>query len=571
VDLRFRESVICSAVVLVVLVSAGCNTSNPGNVKKSFYSYDFDRARRSVRSESLGKLDSDTVLYCNRLGMASLADGDLAEASSSLGRSYKIMESGKVTTKSRIVAATIISDNITVWKGEPFEQAMTYYAYAVTRALSGDWQNARAAIRGSLRKLKDFSDEVAKSDKKLKKKTAAVDSKRLAELANTQEKGKKDYDFLRDAGKLVASDFALGYIVQGLAERQLGTGGAALELAVKSRPQLAPLVAKIRAGQYNTILIVDYGRGPQKYNHGPDRIFTSWRKSESRTGADLQVSANGKAVSVFSRPTLNLNKLIANHRWKNLENARKTKSIIGSALVAGGTVRMMTARNSDQAIAGLLVALVGAAVKASAAASIRHNEVLPHSVYLTPLNLPACSNDGIKVRVQIADDPSSAFVVPNVRPGTSKKPAVIYLRLFRRSMVPPYFAVDRCIHSNDHVAPRKGSFPYILGGTCVARPTQKVLAAYQAGGFLRGLSVRDLEDLYRMEGIQFAPGPNSEGKWSHDSYRHILMGGKVLRTPHPYTVGYKQLMCSPHAPYSPDSDRVEQLAAEIRARMPARP
>ena len=476
-----------------------------------------------------------------------------------------------MNTSSRIAAATIISDEITIWKGEPFEQAMAYYSYAVSLALNGDWENVRPAIRGSLRKLHDFSEATAKRDEKGEKVAGNPNSDELAKLAAQAEKDKKgekakDYDFFRDAAKYVETDFALGYVIQGIAERHLKASGAGLKAAVGINPQLKPLINQIRRGAYNTILIVDYGRGPTKYNYGTDRVFTGWKPMEWSTGASLQVAANGEALSVFGRPVLDVNQMSLNHRWKNLENARKAKSTLGTAVLVGGAAVATYGGSQDSGWIGLGMMLAGLALKASAAADIRHNELLPHSTYLTVLNLPK-SKKPVALKVGVADDPTSTFVLPCVWPGTSEKPAVIYLRLFKagaKAQAPAYFQHTVCRYRNRCEPPRKGDYPYILGGNCVAPPTQTVLKAYQAGGYLRGMSVEDLRSLYREEGILFRPGPDAEGKWSNDNYRHVLEGGKVLFTPHAYTVGYKRLMYQEHKPYRPRSKRVKTLAKKTR-------
>jgi hypothetical protein len=86
---------------------------------------------------------------------------------------------------------------------------------------------------------------------------------------------------------------------------------------------------------------------------------------------------------------------------------------------------------------------------------------------------------------------------------------------------------------------------------------------YQSGGYLLNMSLDELSDLYRQEGIHFGAGPPEPGRRLQDDFRHILEGGNALFTPAYGTIGYKRLMYSGHAPYAPKSPRVAELASRI--------
>ena len=108
----------------------------------------------------------------------------------------------------------------------------------------------------------------------------------------------------------------------------------------------------------------------------------------------------------------------------------------------------------------------------------------------------------------------------------------------------------------------EGDWPWILGGNDVSTPSRAALEAYQANGHLLDMTVEDLRDLYRDEGISFA----EPGRVAPPG-RHILDGGDALWTPLRDSMGFKRLMYQPHTPYAPISERVRNLAAELRVTM----
>ena len=107
--------------------------------------------------------------------------------------------------------------------------------------------------------------------------------------------------------------------------------------------------------------------------------------------------------------------------------------------------------------------------------------------------------------------------------------------------------------------------PYILGGDCVRTPGEETLRSYQDAGYLLDLSLNDLEDLYKLEGIliegrAYEPGPGL----------HILEGGSWLYTPKAGTAGFMRLYAQPQPPYQPRSPEVRDLAQRVRSDQVAR-
>ncbi len=83
--------------------------------------------------------------------------------------------------------------------------------------------------------------------------------------------------------------------------------------------------------------------------------------------------------------------------------------------------------------------------------------------------------------------------------------------------------------------------PYILGGTCIQKPSQATLAKYQSAGHLTNMTTVELENLYREEGITFAV-EDQKGR----TVRHVLEGGTSMIEPLAGTAGYARLFCQRH-------------------------
>ncbi|MFM9959001.1 MAG: hypothetical protein ACKVZJ_13100 [Phycisphaerales bacterium] len=348
-------------------------------------------------------LDENSLLNNARLGMASLAAGDVNSASNALRTAYQLLESGNVNDEGRIFAATVLSDGALVYKGEPYEQAMTYTALAWVSALRGDWENVRVAARASVRRLADFKD------------------------ADPSGKDR----FSREGVKLVESTFALGYLMEGIANRVLGEADdQPLDRAVALNASLRPLADAVRAGRFNALLVVESGRGPRKDSYGEDGASTRWVPRDPPAG-DLRVGIGGPFVTVA--PAADVNRMSADYRWNNLEDARRFKSGLGSVLVIGGITTAAASNNKDAQIAGLAAAGAGLLMKLLASADTRHNELIPGEVFVAALELPP---QGADIGISFSGGRSAPLSVPGVRPGTASAPTVIYLRSLASHGVP---------------------------------------------------------------------------------------------------------------------------------------
>lgn len=515
----------------------------------SYYRYDFASAREALRGDAMLRSDEQTILNNTRLGIASLADGDLHEAELALGKSFELLSTAGLN-KDRTVAAVLVHEGVRIWKGEPFEQALTYHYVATLYALKNDWENARAAAANALFRLTDFGGDQSQE--------------RLARRAA------QDPAYLERGYEAVDTNFALGFLMQAIASDLSGAPGAAdlLEDAVKVNPAIKPLAEAIGQRRYDTLLIVDYGKGPTKIAYGPDGALSRFQPQE-RVRGPLIVSSGGQMIA-RADAACDVNQMAADHRWNNLEDVRRAKSVIGDVLVFGGTVAAMHGadRRDEAAFFGGVGAIVaGLLSKSGAKADTRYCEFMPQSIFVVPLLLESRSD----LRVSVQGDAGSLLVLDDVEPGSTSEPRAIYLRIHGLDGPDPDWLHRRkALYGNDHAGVRPGDYPWILGGQDVSTPDRRTLQAYQANGYLEGFSVGDLVGLYDAEGILIGSGmENRPEAMRNPSFRHILEGGTGLFTPHPNSMGYKRLMCGRYPPYRPKSELVRNLSAAIRVKQDA--
>ncbi len=502
-----------------------------------YYQYDFTAARESLRRDA-ERNNKDVLLNNVRLGLAAMADGDQQEAQRALGRCFDLLSTAGLN-KDRTTAAILIDEGVKIWKGEPFEQALTYYWVAALYATLGDWDNVRAASANALFRLTDFG--AAQTTRTLTRNAAA------------------DPAYLETGYTAVDTSFALGFLMEAIGSKLSGAAGGntQLDAAVDIDRRLAGIVSTLRSGAYDTLLMVDYGKGPTKTAYGPDDALVRFVAQERHHG-DVIVSFNDRSKGSF-RAVCDVNRMAVDHRWNNLEDVRKAKSRIGNLLLTGGAITLAHGASSNSegaAFAGVAMMLAGALTRLGARADTRYVEFAPQSIYLVPLLLESPGN----LRVGVEGDPGSTMVLPAFEPGRPGAPQAVYLRLHGfDSADPPWLAASETLYGNDATGVQGGDWPWILGGRDVSTPSRQTLEHYQLGGFLPGFTTADLEALYIDEGIVIGAG-NVDAASVQRSWRHVLEGGRTLFTPPPWSMGYKRLMYSPHHPYRPRSSTVRNLS-----------
>ena len=547
---RVTGTVLKSVFLTLTLCALlGCESA-PRNMPAvlDYYAYDFAGARKELRGNAELRNDEQVLLDNLRLGMSALADGDTDEAERALGKSFDWLSTAGLN-KDRTTAAIFLHEGVRIWKGEPFEQALAYHYVSALYATLGDWENARAAAANALFRLTDFG--------------ADQTPEKLVRGAAEKE------DYLETGYTAVDTNFALGFLMEAIASDLSGAAGSGgqFDAAVEINPQLAPLVEVLRGRNYDTLLIVDYGKGPTKIAYGRDAALVRFAEQDHAVNP-LAVSIDDYEAGSFGA-VCDVNQMAQDHRWNNLEDIRRAKSAIGDALIAGGYIVAATGsgRSSSkdgftQQLVGIGMVLAGYLSKSGAKADTRYLEFAPQSIYVVPLQLEQASD----LRVMVEGDVGSAMVLPDFQPGRPGAPRAVYLRLHGRdSPDPAWLTASQPLYTNDHAGVKPGDYPWILGGHDVSTPSRKTLEAYQAGGRLEDMTVADLRALYEAEGIHLGSGMENHPEVPRNpSYRHILEGGMGLFTPRPDSMGYKRLFFAPHEPYEPKSQLLRNARSGIR-------
>ncbi|HVT80892.1 MAG TPA: hypothetical protein VHM90_09560 [Phycisphaerae bacterium] len=353
------------ALATLAACFGGCNQTGreTRNAILAYDSGDYAQAAAMIKP-STGKLDENFVLNNCRYGSAALAAGQFEEAEHAFYEAHKVIDSGDTNDAGRQLQATVVYEGVKVWKGEPFERAMTGYYLGMLFCMKHDYGNARAAFQNSL-----FS---------------------------IRENAKKD-DLEHYAA--VESRFALGYFGVGYANLRLPSPRPDLakenfDKAVKYDPSLAPLIAEVQRPGVNTLIFIDAGRGPRKAARG-------WYNEESVFGPTPQevgpimppvALIDGRPVTRpnFNYSTVDTLAMAQDHRWMDIDTIKKVKAVIGTgAMAAGAGMTAYGANRNDKGfmIAGIGTMLAGAALSASSQSDTRYWEFLPRTVYIIPATL----------------------------------------------------------------------------------------------------------------------------------------------------------------------------------------
>ncbi len=550
-----RVILACAGLALATLVGAGPGCAQQRLDPRAVQSAQLGRFGpvAAKLSESLAKDPSDRNYLLGRVNVLqmTLAEGVPDAGEETANELFALLRTQGLNAD-KTTASVVLNEGIKVWKGEPFEQAMGYHAIAVQKAMRGEWDNARAAAQSSLFLLKDFSETVGTDA------TAADLAKAAAEADQKAEGGGEQ---LLNSGYAVAdSDFALGYLMNGIANRALGRDDEARDnfaAAANVDATLTDLATTLQSTRYNTVLIVEYGFGPEKRAEGPDGALSVWRPRTMSTNAPLAADVRSvgapedESQPIGTFPVVqDVNAMSRSLRWNNLEDVRSLKSALGDALLLGGVIVASNKNSNDDAQwIGLAIAALGLAMKGTAHADVRHAELLPQRVYVVPIDLAPGSSivtldvEGTRVTLTDLAPPTGPLQLRSVRIPTSAG---------------AWLSTPTLVYSNEYThQPLPGDdLPYIFGGRDVSRPSPAAMERYRRGGHLLTLTQVDLENLYREEGIALSV-EDQGGRMR----RHVLDGGDSLVPPLPGTVGYQRLFAQEHDPYRPKTDALKQAIA----------
>lgn len=497
--------------------------------------------------------DRSYILDRERLLLSALADGQARAADEAANETFSVLRVQGLN-EDKTVSSVVINEGVKIWKGEPFEQALGFHYVAVQKAMVGEWDNARAAAGSSLFLLKDFGEN------ERGEKATTLDIAR-----NAQKQGDQYFD---KGYTPTRTDFALGYLMSGLASRAIGRDDEAADNfneAARVNPALEKLRDALVGRGYNWAFVVDDGRGPRKTAYGPDDAlarFVPLMGSDQNLLTATLTGEGGAGGEASYPPVCDVNAMAQSHMWNNLEDVRIAKSAIGTALVQGGMLVAATSGrdrgkvNEAQLLAGLGAVLAGAIMKAGAAADTRHLELLPQRVYVVPMHV---DSRGSELTLRVQGDEGSRMVLAGIDPPRAGELGLRYVRL-GSGRGTRWAGSGRVVYGHDGYAGRAegDDLPYILGGRDVSLPSPGAMSRYQAGGHLAGLTTVELENLYREEGIKLAP--EDLGGRPH---RHVLEGGDSLVPPLAGTAGYARLFCQEHPPYKPKSQAVREMAERL--------
>lgn len=534
--------VIALACLLLVTALPACTSTQPTPLPPyMLLSGQFGTARTMVRDRQIDNPKNRAYLLDRaRVGILTLADGYPESALTVFQDVYDVIRTQGLNQGKEVVAVAI-NEDLKIWKGEPFEQAITLAYIGMAHASVGSWDNCRAAAENSLFYLRDFGKD--KAGQTMSPEELTVAAARHDENPNT------GVDI--DHGYVVQpSNFTLGYYLHALASQQLGRDDEASDYfrqAVKLQPALADDVALCRAGGFNTVLIVSWGLGPRKVGIGPDNAVASFRPLTVSGNQRLSVRINAGNPTQHAVVT-DVNRMARDHMWNNLQDVRIAKSHVGSALVMGGLIATDIALyNDDPTVAaiGAGVALAGAIMKAGAHADTRYNDALPQRYYVVPLELTQPTNT---IELSIPGSASARLVLTDVPAPPSGKAMLRYVRLVGGPYATPplpWATGGQIVYGNPASGPVDAKpYPFVLGGKDARPPSDAVVDDYRATGLMPELTLARLEEVYRQRGVTWTI-EDTQGY----AGRHVLEGGRSLVSPVPGSVGYMRLFGGWHPPF----------------------
>jgi hypothetical protein len=551
-------------VLVLILTAQGCQEPMR-TPTAALGAGDYARPRVNIhRDMQPERSDRAYLLDRMRVGVLTLADGYPRSAQTVFEEVYDVLRTQGIN-KDKTVASVVLNEDVKIWKGEPFEQALALAYYAMVQAELGSWDNARAAANGSLFRLRDFGEdadgnridtyEIARR---------AVEYERAIEAGDSPDEALKKANYLDNGYAVRDSNFTLGYLLAGIANQQLGRQREADDhylRVMELDDRQGRLMEALRTGRYNTVLVVSYGLGPRKEGYGPDNSLARFRPRFPSDDGELRVRI-GDSMGRTYTPVQDVNDMAADHMWNNLADVRAAKSTVGSLMVTGGLIATQYGAsrrgNDDTLYAGLGALLVGAILKAGAHVDTRYCDVMPQRFYVVPLYL---SGDDERIDLEVAGRPSSRLVLKGLGPprGANPPAQLRYVRLVStnnpRAPVPGWAGSGKIFYKNPYTDDTAGdAVPYILGGHDVRPPIQRVLDGYHRSGLLTGMTLADLRELYRAEGIRLTV----EDQHGYAG-AHLLEGGRSLVSPLPGTTGFARLFGQTHPPYHPRSDAVARI------------
>lgn len=438
-DRRVRTragAALWTGLLLVCLVLAGgCRSDHRPSPHAKMRLGDFVGARDLVESQIEDDLDDRRYMLDRmRAGVLNLDAGDVRRSEKWFSEVYDVLRTQGINDD-KTVRSVVLTEGVKVWKGEPFEQAMALVYYGFVQGAQGSWDNARAAAGNALFYLRDFepgdeSDSKPRIDtEEIARRAAAYEAKQRGDTSSPEF---ADGDEYLDNGYIAEeNNFTLAYLLHGIASQQLGRDAEASDYfnrVVRLSQAHRPLVEQLRAGDYNTIVIVADGIGPRKVATGPGGALSRYQPIDTAR-SPARVSVVGQ--SPFDLPAItDLNTMALDHRWNNLEDVRVAKNVIGDVLIAGGAIVISQGIDDESleaAAIGAGIAALGLLMKRSAKANTDYCDVFPQRLFVTALNV---TQPGTDVTIDLPGVwPPGGVTLRGLEPPRTNQAALHYLRV----------------------------------------------------------------------------------------------------------------------------------------------
>ena len=297
--------------------------------------------------------EKDQVLWQYRTGLTLMRRGDFAEAErmfdDALMRVGGIMQGDKSAKKAR---GYFSEEAKKTFLGEPYERVMAYFYRGILYWMDGEPDNARACFRNG--QIQDSDTET------------------------------KEY-----SNDWVLMDYLDGFVTA----KYFGGDGADSRKRAEESFKLGDLPPYSKSS--NTMLFLEFGKGPRKYASGEYGEQLRIRPGASPVkGAWVKVA--NKAVRIAAYDDVNFQATtrggrVMDHILANKAVFKSTTDNIGNAAILGGAVVASHSRNAEVGLglvaAGILSKVVAAATTPDA--DVRTWENLPGYISFVALDLPA--------------------------------------------------------------------------------------------------------------------------------------------------------------------------------------
>ncbi|MFK7788271.1 MAG: hypothetical protein AB8C95_02105 [Phycisphaeraceae bacterium] len=370
-----------------------------------------------------------------RAGVLNLDAGDVRRSERWFAEVYDVLRTQGLNDD-KTVRSVVFTEGVKVWKGEPFEQAMALVYYGFVQASQGSWDNARAAAGNALFYLRDFDQGEEPDSSEGQQRIDTEEIARRAAAYEAKQRGEEPAfesgDAYLDNGYVAEeNNFTMAYLLHGIASQQLGRDAEASDYfnrVLKLSPQHRPLIEQLRAGDYNTIVVVADGLGPRKIATGPGGALSRYQPIDTTPGP-ARLSIVGQQPRDLPAIT-NVNNMALDHRWNNLEDVRIAKNVIGDVLVAGGLIvvaKGIDDESLEAAAIGAGIAALGLLFKSSSKANTDYCDVFPQRLFVAALNVTERDTD-VSIDLPGVWPPGGA-ALRSVDPPLTNQAAFYYLRI----------------------------------------------------------------------------------------------------------------------------------------------